>query len=51
MQLGSKDHMQTLNQALADLVRKKIVTEAEALSKSSDPEQLRKLFQAPANTV
>ena len=51
MQLGSKDHMQTLNQALAELVRKKIVTEAEALSKSSDPEQLRKLIQAPANTV
>jgi len=51
MQLGSKDHMQTLNQALAELARKKIVTQEEAMSKSSDPEQLRKLIQAPANTV
>ena len=44
IQLGSKDGMQTLHQALADLVKRHIVTPEEALSKSSDPEELRKLF-------
>jgi twitching motility protein PilT len=51
MQLGSKDHMQTLNQSLADLVKKKVVEQSEALSKSSDPDALRKLIQAPTNTI
>jgi twitching motility protein PilT len=44
LELGGKDGMQTLSQALADLVRKKITTQEEALSKSSDPEHLRKLI-------
>ncbi len=44
MQLGSKDGMQTLDQALADLVRRRMVTEEEALMKSSNPEQLKKLL-------
>ena len=45
MQLGSKDGMQTLNQALADLVRQRIVTQEEAMKKSSSPGQLNRLLQ------
>jgi twitching motility protein PilT len=44
MQLGAKDGMQSLDYALADLVNKHIVTEEEAVSKSSNPEQLSKLL-------
>ena len=44
IQLGSKDGMQTLHQALADLVKRHLVTPEEALAKSSDPDELRKLF-------
>ncbi len=46
MQLSSKDGMQTLNQALADLVIKRIVTIEEAVIKSSSPERLKKLVQS-----
>jgi len=46
MQLSSKDGMQTLNQALADLVIKRIVTIEEAVTKSSNPERLKKLVQS-----
>jgi twitching motility protein PilT len=42
MQLGSKDGMQTLDQALAELVRRHIVTQEEAMMKSSNPEQINK---------
>ena len=42
MQLGSKDGMQTLDQALAELVRNHIVTQEEAMMKSSNPEQINK---------
>ena len=45
MQLSSGEGMQTLDQALADLVRKKIVTLEEAKMKSSHPERLRKLLE------
>ena len=45
MQLGAKDGMQTLDQALADLARRRIVREEEAISKSSNPEQLSKLLR------
>jgi len=44
MQLSSAEGMQTLDQALADLVRKKIVTEEEAKMKSSHPDRLKKLL-------
>lgn len=43
MQLGSKDGMQTLDQALSDLVKRGVVTEEEAMMKSSNPEQVKKL--------
>ena len=45
MQLGSKNGMQTLNQALVELVRKSIVQIEEAMVKSSDPEQLEELLK------
>lgn len=50
MQLSAKDGMQTLDQSLADLVKKKIVTAEDAISKSSNPERLQKSIQfgAPA---
>jgi twitching motility protein PilT len=48
MQLGAKDGMQSLDHALAELVRKHIVKEEEAMSKSSNPEQLSKLLRSAA---
>ncbi|MEA3442274.1 MAG: type IV pilus twitching motility protein PilT [Chloroflexota bacterium] len=44
IQLGAKDGMQSLNQALAHLVTSCTVTAEEALLKSSTPEQLKKLI-------
>lgn len=44
MELGSRDGMQTLNQALADLVKKHVITLEEALLRSSTPDQLKKLL-------
>jgi len=44
IQLGAKDGMQSLNQALAHLVTSCAVTVEEALLKSSTPEQLKKLI-------
>jgi twitching motility protein PilT len=45
MQLNMKEGMQTLDQALADLVRNRVVSEEEALMKSSSPERLKKAMQ------
>ncbi len=45
MQLSASEGMQTLDQALADLVKKKIVTLEEAQMKSSHPERLKKLLE------
>ncbi len=47
MQLGSKDGMQTLDGALADLVRRKLVTAEEAMSKSGNAEQLGNALRLP----
>ncbi len=44
MQIGAKDGLQTLNQSLAYLVKNHKVTVKEAMAKSSDPEQLKKLI-------
>ncbi len=49
MQMSSKDGMQTLDQALADLVRRNIVTEEEAMRKSSDPGRLKRQLQFQAD--
>jgi twitching motility protein PilT len=45
MQLSSAEGMQTLDQALADLVKKKIVSVEEAKMKSSHPDRLKKLLE------
>jgi twitching motility protein PilT len=45
IQLGARDHMQTLNQSLAYLVRSGEVAIEEALLKSSEPGQLKKLIK------
>jgi twitching motility protein PilT len=44
MQIGAKDGLQTLNQSLAYLVKNHKVSVKEAMAKSSDPEQLKKLI-------
>ncbi len=44
IQLSSKEGMQTLNQALAYLVKSQIVAEEKAIAKSSDPSELAKLL-------
>jgi len=49
MQMSSKEGMQTLDQALADLVRNKIVTQEEAMRKSSDPGRLKRQLQFRAD--
>jgi Tfp pilus assembly ATPase PilU len=38
--------MQSLNQALVDLVRRNIITVQDALNKSSNPLKLQELLQA-----
>jgi twitching motility protein PilT len=45
MQLGAKEGMQTLNQALSDLVKKQQITVEEALTHSSNPKQLKTMLQ------
>jgi len=45
MQLSSGEGMQTLDQALANLVRQKIVSVDEAKMKSSHPDRLQKLLE------
>jgi len=44
MQIAAKDGLQTLNQSLAYLVKNHKVTVKEAMAKSSNPEQLKKLI-------
>jgi twitching motility protein PilT len=44
LELGSKEGMQTLNQALLDLVRRNIISGQEALRKSSNPAKLQELL-------
>jgi twitching motility protein PilT len=51
MQLSSAENMQTLDQALANLVKKKIVTLEEAKMKSSHPDRLKKLVEFQQDTV
>lgn len=45
IQTGSKYGMQTMNQALAELYLKRMITLEEAVSASMDPEELKKLIQ------
>ena len=45
MEFGGKDGMQTLDQALNDLVKRKVIEKEQALMKSSNPNHLEKLLQ------
>ena len=45
LELGSKEGMQTLNQALIGLVRRNIVSSQEALRKSSNPAKLQEILK------
>ncbi|MEN3013976.1 MAG: type IV pilus twitching motility protein PilT [Endomicrobiia bacterium] len=45
IQTGAKFGMQTMNQALADLYQRRLISLEEAISASSDPEELKKLLQ------
>jgi twitching motility protein PilT len=47
MQLNVEDGMQTMDDALAELVEKRIITLQEAMMKSSHPEKIRKSFELP----
>ncbi len=49
MQLGAKDGMTTLDQSLAELVKKKIVSSDQAMQKTSNPERLIKMLQFNPN--
>jgi twitching motility protein PilT len=46
MEVSTPEGMQTLDQALTDLVRRKIVTLEDALMKSRDPVKLQRLLQS-----
>ena len=45
LQAGSKFGMQTLNQSLADLVRRRLITREHALNRSTVPDELTQLLQ------
>jgi twitching motility protein PilT len=45
IELGNREGMQTMDQALADLVKRNIVTAEEAMMKTSNPAKLIKLPQ------
>jgi twitching motility protein PilT len=53
LQAGSKYGMQTMNQALADLVRRRQITRDHALNRSSVPDELAQLLQheGPASAL
>jgi twitching motility protein PilT len=51
MQLSSAEGMQTLDQELANLVRKQIVGLEEAKMKSSNPDRLKKLLEYQPNVA
>ena len=44
MQTGGQYGMQTLERALAELVQQNVVSKAEALTKTSRPEELQRLL-------
>jgi twitching motility protein PilT len=46
IEVGKPEGMQTLDQALADLVRRNVITEEEALIKSSHPAKLQNFLQS-----
>ncbi|MBN2187128.1 MAG: PilT/PilU family type 4a pilus ATPase [Dehalococcoidia bacterium] len=51
IEVGSQEGMQTLDQALADLVRRNVVSSQEAMKNSSNPAKLQQLLQLQSPTV
>jgi twitching motility protein PilT len=52
LQAGAKYGMQTMNQALADLVRRRLITREDALNRSTNPDELIQLLQhEPVSTA
>lgn len=52
MQVGqAKFGMQTLNQSLFALVQRRLITTEDAFSRSSDPDELRNMMNAPGNRM
>jgi len=49
MQAGHKFGMQTMNQALVDLINKRRITREEGLNRSTLPEELEQLLKSPAS--
>jgi twitching motility protein PilT len=47
MQLGTQQGMRTLDDSLADLVNRYVITVEEAMIHSLHPEQLRKMYETP----
>jgi twitching motility protein PilT len=47
LQSGSKYGMQSMNQSLADLVRRRLITREDGLNRSTIPEELQQLLQPP----
>jgi twitching motility protein PilT len=45
LQTGAKYGMQTMNQSLFELYQRRLITHDEAISSSTDPEELKKLIQ------
>ncbi|MGE3166892.1 MAG: type IV pilus twitching motility protein PilT [Planctomycetota bacterium] len=48
LQTGGKHGMRTMNQSLHDLYRQRIIGFEEAVSRSTDPEDLKRIFQRQA---
>ena len=46
LQTGAKYGMQTMNQSLFELYQRRLITYDEAISSSTDPEELKKLIQS-----
>ena len=52
LQAGARYGMQTMNQSLTDLVRRRLITREDALNRSTVPDELAQLLQqGPANTL
>jgi len=51
LELGAPEGKQSMDQALADLVRRNIVTTEEAMMKSNNPKKLSALLTSPGNLL
>jgi twitching motility protein PilT len=51
IQSGSKYGMQTMNQSLADLVKRRLITREDALNRSTLPDELAQLLQSEGPTA